>query len=103
MGVVKRYRKREPVEVDAVRVSIENVAEVAAWCGGRVVEATYFDPEDSSYKELGKPVGIKLLTRERLQVALIGDYIFKDGEDYFNKRGLHEFDFEYEPIKENKV
>lgn len=32
-----QYRKK-PVVVDAVQVTRENVADVAAWCGGRVIE-----------------------------------------------------------------
>jgi len=100
---VTRYRKREPIEVDAVRVTIENIAEVKQWCGGQVVNASYasyLDENDEEHPAQVQSVGVKLLTKNRLQVALIGDYIYKDHEGYFHKMPLGEFHFEYEPIQE---
>ena len=41
-----QYRKK-PVVIEAVQVTRENVADVAAWCGGRVIEiAKPGDPSD---------------------------------------------------------
>lgn len=41
-----KYRKK-PVEIEALQLTRENVAEVARWCGGRVVEeAKPGDPTD---------------------------------------------------------
>lgn len=43
---MKTYRKK-PVEIQAWQLTRENVAEVAKWCGGRVVEiAKPGDPTD---------------------------------------------------------
>lgn len=41
-----KYRKK-PVEVEAMILTRENVKEVAAWCGGRVIEkGKASDPSD---------------------------------------------------------
>lgn len=102
MDISTRYRKREPVEVDAVMLTIENIAEAAKWCHGKIIYSGNMELEDPL---LVRPVGLKLLTKNRLQVALLGDYIYLDHEDFFHKTSRNEFDFEYEQIqnKENKV
>lgn len=43
---VQKYRKK-PVEIEAMQLTRENVDEVAAWCGGRVIrDAKPGDPTD---------------------------------------------------------
>ena len=37
MNTPKQYRKK-PVTIEAVALTPKNVREVAAWCGGRVIE-----------------------------------------------------------------
>ncbi len=96
MSATLRYRKREPIEVEAALLTINNIAEVAQWCGGRIIQSTYYTPE--AYVELGQPVGIKFQSSRRLQVVMLGEYIYKDHEGLFNKMDLNEFVFEYEPI-----
>ncbi|WP_119697014.1 hypothetical protein [Microbacterium halotolerans] len=37
MSAPQRFRKK-PVEIEAMQLTRENVADVAAWCGGRVIK-----------------------------------------------------------------
>lgn len=97
MTVIHRYRKREPIEIDAAQVTVENIAAIAEWCEGRVVYAGNLGEIDNQDAILVQSVGIKLRTDRRLQVALIGDYIYKDHEGVFHKMDLQEFLFEFEP------
>lgn len=88
MGVVQRYRKREPIEVDAAVVTLRDIHAIAEWCHGKVLT-----------NEEEQHVGIKLLTKRRLQVAIFGDYIYKDHEDFFHVVHPAEFNFEFGIIK----
>lgn len=99
MTAIKRYRKRAPIEVDAVKLSITNLVEAEKWCEGRIILSGYLD--DVFAQDQGEPVGIKLVTKNRLQIAMIGDYIYQDHEGYFHVEQLSEFDFEYEPISDD--
>lgn len=101
MSVATRYRKREPIEVDAVQVTVRNISAVAEWCDGRIIQSGSLDGDGDPI--LVQEVGIKLRTKNRLQIALLGDFIYKDHEDFFHVTKISEFNFEYEPIKENKV
>lgn len=94
---VRTYRKREPIEVQAALVVAENIDAVANWCNGQVrTEKDICDP----WLDTNKPAGIKLLTKNRLQFARIGDYIYKDHEDYFHVVSQGPFHFEYEPVQD---
>lgn len=103
MNTIKRYRKREPIEVEAVRVASRDIEAIAAWCQGRVLRldraVTMTTTDLASDVKLFQ--GIKLLTKNRLQVAEIGHYIYKDHEGYFHVVEQGPFNFEYEEIKEN--
>lgn len=86
------YRKK-PVVIEARRVTSENVREVAAWCGGRVVtEAKSSDPTDVY-------VGLDIPTLEgvmRGETYHGGDFIIRgvQGEFYPCKPDIFEATYE---------
>lgn len=91
----RRYRKK-PVVIEAMRVTPQNVSEVAAWCGGRVVtEAKSSDPTDV-YTGLDIPT---LEGAMRAQTYHGGDYVVRgvQGEFYPVKPSV--FDQSYEAVE----
>lgn len=87
-----RYRKK-PVVIEAMRVTPENVDEVAAWCGGRVHrEAKSSDPTDV-YTALDIPTLEGVM---RAQTYRGGDYIIRgvQGEFYPCKPDIFEASYE---------
>lgn len=94
--MIQKYRKR-PVEIEAVRVTPDNVDEVARWCGGRVVrESKPSDPSDVY-------VALQIPTLEGVMTAQTyhgGDYLIRGvaGEFYPCKPDI--FDATYEPVQE---
>jgi len=92
--MAQKFRKK-PVVIDAMRVTPENVEEVAVWCGGRVFsEAKASDPTDV-YIALDIPT---LEGVVRAQTYHGGDYIIKgvQGEFYPCKPDI--FAATYEPV-----
>lgn len=90
----KTYRKK-PVIVEAVRLTAENVYDVAAWCGGRAVEET--SPRDHS----DVYTGLDIPTLEGRMRANEGDYIIRGvkGEFYPIKEAI--FREAYEPVEDD--
>lgn len=77
MEILKFVRK--PFEVDGVRVTDENLYDVAKWCNGEVREGTL--------KPGGRPqkyvhVRVLLPIKERHTKAFAGDYILYAGTGY---------------------
>jgi hypothetical protein len=62
---VARYRRR-PVEVDAIQFTGTNGAEVAEWCGGRVVLGS------------GQPDAVLIQIGWTRVSAKIGDYVVRE-------------------------
>lgn len=79
MNEVKIYRKK-PVTISAVRVSTENVQDVADWCGGRL--NIYQMPIGPYYALPRKAISIPTL--EGAMRADPGDYVIRGvhGEFY---------------------
>ena len=100
MSAIKQYRKR-PVTIEAVALTPENVREVAAWCGGRVVEeGKPSDPSDV-YLGLDIPTLEGVMRGETRDVSgryPHGDWIIKGvaGEFYPCKPNV--FDSTYEEV-----
>lgn len=76
---VKQYRKR-PVVVEAVKLTTQNVIDVAAWC--------------KAYKWWA--MGLQIETLEGIMDARIGDYVIKgvEGEFYPCKPSIFEATYE---------
>ena len=73
----RRFRKK-PVEITAVRLHWSNVAQAAAWCGGRLVESVKpSDPSDVAHR-------VDIPTLEGTMRASMGDWIIRGvkGEFY---------------------
>lgn len=100
MTTPKQYRKK-PVTIEAVALTPENVREVAAWCGGRVVEeGKPSDPSDV-YLGLDIPTLEGVMRGETRDVSgryPHGDWIIKGvaGEFYPCKPNV--FDSTYEEV-----
>ena len=91
-----KFRKR-PVVIEAMQVTPENVAEVAAWCGGRVFrEAKASDPTDV-YVALDIPTLEGVM---RAQTYHGGDFVIRgvSGEFYPCKPDI--FALTYERVTE---
>lgn len=79
--------RKKPVEVEAYRLTEDNVGIVADWCNGLIVNrADNFEPS------------IQIITLEGVMTARAGDYIIKGvaGEFYPCAPGI--FDMTYEVI-----
>lgn len=64
---------RTPFYVDAVQVTAENMAEVAAWCGGKILA-------DKQAKSFIKVHVLKAIT-ESQTTAYVGDWVLKSVGD----------------------
>lgn len=81
---------RKPFYVDAVRVSEENMEEVAEWCDGKIVE----------HETDGKFVSVKVhrpLTERQTQ-AFVGDWVLNSGNG-FKVYVQKAFDKSFEKVK----
>lgn len=65
---IERYT-HVPLYVNAVQVTAENMADVAAWCGGTI-------QTDAEKKQFIKVAAIRPL-RERQTQAYVGDWVLK--------------------------
>ena len=77
--MIKNYRKK-PVEIQAVLLSEDNAADVAAWCGGEIKSMKNLQ---NPWKKRG-PVGVDINTLEGTMLAEFGDYVIRgiQGEFY---------------------
>ena len=98
----QRYRKK-PVEIEAMHLTRENVDQVAAWCGGRVIrDAKPGDPTDE-YVALDIPTLEGTMRGETFHSSTWdgrryhgGDYIIRgvQGEFYPCKPDIFEATYE---------
>jgi hypothetical protein len=92
---MQSFRKRDSetgVLVEAVKLTSENVKQVADWCNG--TEVKEIDALDSSKTY----VGINFLSWEGLARASEGDYIVKDHLDEFHTRWAVNFEDQFEAV-----
>lgn len=81
---------RKPFYVDAVRISEENMEEVAQWCKGEI----QVDPQE------GRHIKVRVLRpmNERQTTAFVGDWIL-DGGTGFKVYTAKAFDKSFEKVK----
>lgn len=79
------YRKK-PVIIEAHRITVFNLEDVAAWCGGRVTRAS----ADAKHRL------IAIRTLEGLMEAAVGDWVIQGvaGEFYSCKNEIFEQTYE---------
>ena len=100
MSAPQHYRKK-PVVIEAMILTRENVSEVAAWCGGRVIEkGKASDPRDV-YAALDIPTLEGAMRAETTDVTgrfPHGDVVIRgvQGEFYPCKPDI--FEATYEPV-----
>jgi len=84
-----KYRKK-PVVVEAHRVTVFNLEDVAVWCGGHVVRGT----ADAKHR------AIAIRTLEGVMEAAVGDYVIRGvkGEFYPCKPDI--FEATYDEVTE---
>lgn len=82
-----KYRKK-PVVIDAQRVTVFNLGEVAEWCGGSVVRGT----ADAKHR------AVAIRTLEGVMEAAVGDYVIRGikGEFYPCKPDIFEATYDEE-------
>lgn len=96
---------RKPLNVEAVRVSDENMQEVAEWCDGRIREAN--DEPKFIQVKVARPMNVKQ-TR-----AFVGDWVLKAGRGfkvytdsafnkYFVKANDGDIHLDVDPVKNIK-
>jgi hypothetical protein len=81
---IKNYQ-RKTFPVQAVRVTTDNIGEVAEWCKGEVI------PSESEPIDYHIKVDVKLPLNERQTKAFPGDYVVlhNGGFKVFQERGFH--------------
>lgn len=95
MNEPKIYRKK-PIEVQAMQVSIENVQDVADWCGGRLDD--YLMPIGPYYVLPCKVVSIPTL--EGVMRAEPGDFVIRGVHGDFYTCKSHIFAETYEEVQQ---
>lgn len=90
---MEQWRKKDShnVIVEAVRLNEENVAEVAVWTGGWVVEE--IDPQHPEEKQ----PGINVTTPRGVKRASLHDYVVRFGNQFFVAK-VRVFEEKYEPV-----
>lgn len=68
---------RKPFLIDAVKVTSENMEEVAKWCGGTIQTV---QRGEHTVKYIQAPVSRP--SNERQKKAFIGDYVLKAGKSF---------------------
>ena len=86
MTITKQYRKK-PVTIEAVALTRNNVHDVAAWCGGRVIEEGKASDPSDVYLALDIPTLEGVMRGETMDSSgryPHGDWIIKgvNGEFY---------------------
>ncbi|ASR80128.1 hypothetical protein PQB77_gp69 [Arthrobacter phage Correa] len=92
MTITQQYhRKPEPVE--AVKISLENVEEVASWCGGNVFQDSKpTDPTDIR-------TAVVFPTLMGGVEAPLGFYLVKNAKGAFSKVSASAFEQEYNVVE----
>lgn len=78
--------KKKPIPIDAKRITVFNLEEIADWCGGKVTKVT----ADAKYRL------IAIKTLEGSMEAAVGDWILKGvkGEFYPCRNDIFEETYE---------
>lgn len=92
---MEEWQKRDNpnVIVEAVRLNEDNVAAVAEWCGGELIEE--IDPEHTMETQQG--INVRVATGGTVRASL-NMYVAKGGSSFFV---LHNrpFEMKYEPVR----
>lgn len=86
--------KRKPFYVEGVQVTIENIFEVAKWCGGEVKKKNDVEP---GVPEIYIQVPVKKAAHVRQTQAFHGDMVLKAGRG-FKVYTQAAFDRSFEPV-----
>lgn len=89
---MSKYRKR-PVTVEARRLGLGNLREVASWCGG---EPAWQSETGRSTCAVGDPNAVAIETLEGTLIASLGDWVIQGvkGEFYPCKPDIFEATYE---------
>jgi len=79
---------RKPFHVQAVRVTQENMIEVAKWCGGKVIDRP--NPKNKSQEQYYVKVDVERPMTEKQTMAFIGNYVVKTARGFkvYTKGGM---------------
>lgn len=85
--MIETWRKKSlpNLFIEAAQVTAENAEEIAAWCGGNLVEE--IDPFDSAKRQ----PGINVPCEYGNERASVGHFVFKAGNEGFRIRKPGEF------------
>jgi hypothetical protein len=92
---MQKYRKRDNPKagvIEAVKLTKENVSEVAEWCTGQEVEE--IDALDPSIRY----VGLNFIAWDGVTRASEGDYIVRDAISEFHLRWADNFERDFEKV-----
>jgi hypothetical protein len=80
---------RNPIIVGAVQVTLENVQDVAQWCGGTIMFATTEQSEQSK-ENLYIQVPVERPLNERATRAFLGDWVLELNKSFkvYTDRGF---------------
>lgn len=84
---IEKYT-RKPFHVDVVRVTEENMKEVAAWCGGKIIDRP--NPRNKSQDQYYIKVLVERPQTEKQTMAFVGNYVVKTGRGFkvYTKSGM---------------
>lgn len=91
---MERWRKKDSdtIEVEAIRLTEANAAEVAAWSGAELIEET--DPEQPEEKQ----PGLNIRTPGGMKRASLHMYVVKFGKHFFAEHN-RPFELAYKPVE----
>lgn len=89
---------RKPFHVQAVRVTADNMDEVAKWCGGKVIDRA--NPKNKSQEQYYVKVNVVRPITEKQTMAFVGNYVLKTGHGFkvYTKVGLDKTFEEVDPL-----
>lgn len=81
MGVETTRYIRKPLYVDAVRVTPQNIQELAEWCDGKI-DMGYPNPNQTGKKKKYIKVNVLNPRNPRQTMAFIGDWLLRQGDSF---------------------
>lgn len=97
MTITTKKFCRKPFYVDGIQVTEENINDVAAWCGGEVLEQ---EPKKGDPKKYIK-VDVRRPLHHRQTMAFVNDWILKAGTG-FKVYTESAFDSNFDPVEETE-
>lgn len=79
-AVVTTKYTRKPFDVDAVRVTDDNMSAVAEWCGGTVV--TVDEPSGKCTRRIDVPLKRIITTQRQNGAAYVGSWVLKSNDRF---------------------